>query len=173
MKKLLVLLPMILLLAGCKSQETFETVTDVQEAVVIPAAQQIMVDLPSGTQTPVLQSKELGEIYFCDDYFITVQTVQSGDLNSTLRNCTGFDKEQLRLIQTQTKDLKRYECVWSAAGEGQEQVGRLCILDDGNYHYVLTTMADADSAGNLQSTWQELFDSMRLLPADVNLDTAS
>ncbi len=173
MKKLLVLLPMILLLAGCGSQETFETVMDAQEAVVLPAAQQIVVDLPEGAQTPVLQSEQMGEIYFCDDYFITVQTVQSGDLDGTIRSCTGFSKDQLRLIETQTQGVKRYECVWSAAGENREQVGRLCILDDGNYHYVLTTMADADTAGELQSVWQQLFDSMRLLPADLNLDTAS
>lgn len=164
---------MMFMLAGCASQETFETLADVQETVVIPPAQQIMVDMPEDTQTPVLQSEEKGNIYFCDDYFITIQTVQSNDLDSTVRSCTGFGKDQLRLIETQNQGVKRYECVWSAAGEGQEQIGRMCILDDGNYHYVLTTMADADAAGQLQSVWQQLFDSMRLLPADVNLDTAS
>ncbi len=173
MKKLFILLPMIFLLAGCGSQETFETVMDVQEEPVVPSAQQIMLDLPENTQTPVLQSQEMGTIYFCDNFFITVQTVESGDLDGTLRNCTGFSKDQLRVIETQVDGLKRYECVWSAAGEGQEQVGRICILDDGNYQYVLTTMADAEDAGELQKTWRQLFDSMRLLPADLNLDTAS
>ena len=173
MKKLFIILPMILMLAGCKSQETFETIADGQEAAVIPTAQQIVMELPTNTQSPVLQSQEMGKIYFCDDFFITVQTVESGDLDETLRSCTGFTKSQLRVIETQANDVKRYECVWTAAGEGQEQVGRLCIMDDGYYHYVLTTMADAENAGELQQTWQRLFESMRLLPADVNLDTAS
>ena len=173
MKKLLVLLPMIFLLAGCASQETMETINDDYQVVAIPSAQQIMLDLPENTQSPVLQSQEMGTIYFCDNFFITVQTVQSDDLNDTIRSCTGFSKDQLRVINTKTQDLERYECVWSAVGEGQEQVGRLCILDDGNYHYVLTTMTDAENAGSLQATWQKLFDSMRLLPADLNLDTAS
>ena len=173
MKKLLVLLPMMLLLAGCGSQETFETVADVQEVVSPPAAQQIMVDLPDSARSPVLQSEDMGDIYFCDDYFVTIQTMQNGDLDGTIRSCTGFGKDQLRLIETQNHGVTRYECVWSAAGESGEQVGRLCILDDGNYFYVMTTMADADMAGELQATWQQLFDSMHLLSAEVNLDTAS
>ena len=173
MKKLLVLLPMMLMLAGCKSQETFELVTDAHEAAVIPAAQQIMLSLPENTQSPVLQSQEMGKIYFCDDFFITVHTVESGDLDETFQSCTGFTKAQLRVIETQTNDIKRYECVWTAAGEGQEQVGRMCVMDDGNYHYILTTMADAEDAGQLQQTWQNLFESMRLMPADFNPDIAS
>lgn len=175
MKKLLVLLPMILLLAGCGSQETFETVTDnpMQQVSMVPEAQQVVLELPENTKMQTMQNDGTGKLYFCDNFFITVQTVESGDLDGTLRSCTGFSQSQLRLIRTESQGAKCYECVWASAGEGQEQVGRLCLLDDGNYHYVVTAMADAENAGALQNTWQRLFDSVQLLPADLNLDTAS
>ena len=57
---------------------------------------------------------------------------------------------------------RRYECVWVAAGEEEQQVGRMAILDDGNYHYCMTAMADEGDVLQLRDTWQALFDSFIL-----------
>ena len=36
------------------------------------------------------------------------------------------------------------------------------ILDDGAYHYVLTTMADAEVAAEYREIWNGIFDSFGL-----------
>lgn len=151
-----------LLLSGCGAQETFETVSDVAVQSVSTAARQVLLTLPEEAAVCVFEDAQTGSLYLCDGYSISLQTLQGGDLDRTLRAVTGYGREQLTLMQTAQPDAKRYECVWSAAGEGEDQVGRAVILDDGSYHYVLSAMAGESSAGDLTETWQEIFRSFGL-----------
>lgn len=173
MKKLWFILPIALLLCGCGAQETLETVTDGQEISAPAVAQQILLELPEDVQMQVSQGENAGKLYVCEDYVITVQTLPGGDLDATVTAATGYGKERLQILQTRKDSVKRYESVWTSAGEGEEQVGRLCVLDDGSYHYVVTAMTGASKSGALQQTWNRLFDSVRLVSADTNLNTGS
>ena len=173
MKKLWLILPIFLLLCGCGTQETLETVTDAEDTPTVATAQQIIMELPEDVQMQVLQSEDSGKLYVCEDFVITVQTVPGGDLNRTVEAATGYKKDQLQLLQTQVDTAKRIESVWASTGEGEEQVGRLCILDDGNYHYVVTAMTGASKGGQLQETWNRFFDSVRLVGPEVSLNTGS
>ena len=112
-------------------------------------------------------------MYLCDDYTITVQTFASGDLNKTLQTATGYGKDKLQIMRTHANNAKRYECVWTAAGEGETQVGRTCVLDDGSYHYVLTVMAAEKQAGALMQTWNALMESFRIASPDMDFNTGS
>jgi len=91
-------------------------------------------------------------------WYILIQSFSSGNLDATLRELTGFGREKLSVIETNG----RYECVWTAAGEDGNVVGRAVILDDGNYHYCMTVMADEEDALQLRSAWKTLFDSFIL-----------
>lgn len=173
MKKLWLILPIALLLCGCGAQETLETVTDVEDTPTAATAQQIVMELPEDVQMQVVQSEDAGKLYVCEDFVITVQTLPGGDLNRTVSTVTGYEKDQLQLLQTQIDAAKRIESVWASAGEGEEQVGRFCILDDGNYHYVVTAMTGASKSGGLQEIWNRFFDSVRLVSAEVSLNTGS
>ena len=62
--------------------------------------------------------------------------------------------------------MPRYDCAWTAAGETGSRIGRATILDDGNYHYTMTVMADSADAGTLQETWQELFATFQVVSTD-------
>lgn len=151
----------VLALAGCADQEVFEQVQD----VYAPQSQnpaQVMVTLPDDAAAPAMGSEENGELYFCDGYTLTVQTLAGGDLDRTLQAMTGFRSDGLTVLETTVSGLDRYECVWSSAGEGGDQVGRLLLLDDGAYHYVVTVMADAEAAGDLRDTWDAIFGSVSL-----------
>ena len=159
MKKGLFLLLMPAFLLGCSAQESFETVSDEYVQPVAAVMQQAALRLPEGAAVAVMQNDETGSIYFCDDYTITLQTLDSGDLKETLYTATGFEEDQLKVIETNCGTAKRYDCVWASAGEGEEQIGRVAILDDGNYHYVLTCMTGASNAQALQDQWQDLFSS--------------
>lgn len=162
MKKLWVIPVIVLLLAGCGGGKSLETVTDVPDAQVMATVQRIEVQLPAELSAPALQGDDTGTLYLCDDYSVTVHTVEAGDLERTIRDATGMNKDDLQILQTRQGDVKRYQWVWSTGGESGVQIGRGCVLDDGAYHYILTAMADEELAGKVQPAWKEIFASFRL-----------
>jgi hypothetical protein len=161
MKRLWIIGVLMMMLCGCASVEDFETMKDVYAPQNLSDPAQISLIIPADAASPVMES-ENGKLYFCDGYEIMVQTMEAGDLNSTLESLTGYTKDSLTVIETMTDDVRRYECVWTAAGEAGDQVGRAVIMDDGSYHYCVSVMAHALESGSLQETWQELFTSFKI-----------
>ena len=166
--------------------EQYETIEmNCGMAIVTPEARKLLamvgaqintgtlLDVPQDASVTVLEGEDVGKLYLCDDYTVTVQTFASGDLKKTLRLLTGYEKEELTLMQTLQDGAKRYECVWIAAGESEDQVGRACLLDDGNYVYAVTAMAGESQAGALTQAWQEMFASFRLVSPEAELNTGS
>lgn len=162
MKKCLLLLCILPLLAGCAQPKSFETMSDVYLEPEKPAMAELCLDLPAEAAKPAMTGEDGSSLYLCDGYSIMVQALPAGDLDATLRQTTGYSREKLQLLQRQDGTCRRYECVWVAAGEGEDQVGRAAVLDDGQYHYVLSVMAGASGAGALAPVWQKLFDSFSL-----------
>ena len=155
MKKLCVLLAAVLLLTGCAAEETFETIADVYGEQNLPQPKQVVLTIPEEAAAQAIVGSS-GTLYLCDGYEITVETLSAGDINSTFRQLTGFETDDLTVMETAQLGFSRYECVWTAAGEGGDMVGRVAVLDDGNFHYCVTVMAGAAEAGKLQSTWKDL-----------------
>lgn len=173
MKKILTVLMIAALLCGCGAQETFETVEDLIPVEPVASPQQFYISLPEEAVSPTFQDDDSAELYVCSGYTISKQITESGDLEKTLKNLTGKTAEELQIMKTQTDFYDRYDFVWTAAGEDGLQLGRACILDDGNFHYALSVMAEEDTAGELQPTIQEMFGSCKLLDPEVNLRTGS
>lgn len=163
----------ILFLTGCRAQETFETLNDSFVQSVSATPQTVLLDLPEDIAVAAMEGEDGATIYLCDGYTITFHIAQSGDLEKTLRETTGFSESNLTVLKRETEGIKRYECVWTAIGEGEEQVGRACILDDGNCHYILTVMTPASTAGKLQATWNDLKNSFHLSDVSINPNTGS
>lgn len=160
MKRILLVLLMSLLLAGCAEAELEETVADVwKEAVTVAAPRETRLELPGEAVACAMES-DTGRLYFGDGYEVMVQTLSSGDLDATIRALTGFDREDITVLQSQS-DPKRWEFAWASAGEGGERLGRGVVLDDGNYHYCLTVLQDADD-DDCQIIWSQVFNSFEL-----------
>lgn len=152
----------MLMLTGCRREETFETVDD--EVVVVAAMAQpaeISVRLPDNAVAPVLES-EMRQMYMSENYEILIETVESGDLNTTIQTISGYEKDQLTVMQTQTDAATRYEFVWACAGEKGHRLGRAVVLDDGNYHYCLSVLRD-DTREKSQIVWSDVFASFTLV----------
>ena len=162
----------MLALTGCTEKE-FETVADTAQLPPQPQQRQVVLQLPVEAASPVIQSEDSGALYLCDGYTMTVQTLEAGDLEQTFRQTTGFSKDALTVLEYRQGDQKRYECVWTCAGEGTDQIGKAAILSDGAYHYVLSVMADADAVAGLKDTWKALFESFKTVGADTVLNTGS
>ena len=157
-------LALALVLCGCGARETLETIADdIPVESVLGQMREISVRLPDGAVSPVLKS-EAEQLYLSEDYEILVQTCPAGNLNDTIRKLTGFDKEQLTVMETEQDGAKRYDFVWAAAGEDGERLGRAAILDDGSYHYCLSVERPADPEKVSQVVWSQVFSSFGLEP---------
>lgn len=162
LKRTLLLIGMLVLLSGCGAVETFETVADDVVEPVMAQMGSIKLELPEDASLTVMGRQDGDKIYLCDGYALAVQTLQAGDLEQTIRVVSGFGPDQVTILKTQTQQIQRYDLVWSAAGEGGDQLCRGTILDDGSFHYTLTAMGDAQGAGELEQQWDLIFDSFRL-----------
>lgn len=162
MKRIIVILMMLLMLTGCAGESTYETVNDELELLPTPEMQQTVVELPPEAASPTIESGS-ERLYMCGNYDIRVQTMESGDLEATVKAVSGFDMDSLTVIQTMRDGRDCYEFVWACAGEDGQQVGRATILDDGNYHYVLSVMGDADHAWENYPVWLSMFQSFSLV----------
>ena len=162
MKKIAMVLLLPLLLSGCGAKETLETVADdipLQPVLAQPA--EISVRLPDNAVSPVLES-DSEQVYFCEDYEISIETRSSGDLGGTITALTGFDPEKLTIMHTATDGVDRYEFVWVSAGERGDRLGRAVVLDDGSYHYCMTVLRDAENPKMSQVVWSDVFSSFSL-----------
>lgn len=161
MKKWWVIALLAFLLTGCGSEEVMETVADEWVVPVMAQPLQITVDLPGEAAMPVSES-DSGRLYLCQDYEIALQTMSSGDLNATLQSVTGYGKEDLTILETLRSGLPCYEFTWTCAGENGDRIGQGILMDDGNYHYVMTALWDADKTESMQVVWSEVFSSFGL-----------
>ncbi len=153
-----------LLLTGCTQPKDFETMSDSYMEPELPLAQKVSFQLPEDAAKAVLESAGTGTLYLCDGYSVTVQTLPAGNLDATLREVTGYGRDKVQLWERKEGEISRFSCVWASAGEGGDQMGKATILDDGNYHYVLSVMAAAEDAGELSETWEQLMESFSIAP---------
>lgn len=160
MKKWIWIIVLCLLLPGCAAP-TFETLGDVlHEPVLAPTAKQITMALPKEAAAEALGSTET--LYECENYSLWTLTLPSGDLTATVQTISGFRPEMLTVIESCKGEWKRYDWTWSAAGEDGDLVLRAAVIDDGDYHYCVCTMAQDEYMAQLQQAWNALFASFSI-----------
>ncbi len=162
MKKIMLVLLFVLLLCGCTARETLETISDEILQPVMAQPREIAVNLPGEVSMPAMEG-DAGRVYLASDYEIYIQTMDAGDLNATIQTVSGYEMDALTVMKTDWNGVDRYEFVWASAGENGDRIGRGVVLDDGNYHYVMTVLRDAESTGNTQIVWSDVFESFDLV----------
>lgn len=164
MRKYTLLLLIALLLSGCTGEETFETIADEWAAPVMAQPREVTVHLPDNAVAPVLEN-DGQQVYLSDAYEIMIETLSAGDVDASIQALTGYNREQLCVMETCRENVTRYEFVWTCTGEEGQRLGRGVILDDGNYHYCMSVLRDAQDSTSAQIVWNDVFSSFRLLPA--------
>ena len=97
MKKMVGLLVMCFLFSGCAAEDVMETVADEwMQSAAAPMAE-LHLHLPEEAALPVSES-ENASLYQCDGYELLVQTLDSGDLDATLRAVTGLGRVALTVM---------------------------------------------------------------------------
>lgn len=160
MKFLCLLLCLAFLSCGCAQKVEYESVQSCgTEFEYVDDVMQI--SLPGCAFDMVIETDN-DKIYFCDGYYISTQVFQETDLNETLQSCTGFDKDSLDLIETKSNEMVRYDCVWSSAGEGSDQIGRVAIFEQDSIHYVVSVMCAMEQYKDCAQQWDDLFSSIQI-----------
>ncbi len=160
MKKAALLLCVLCLLSGCAKKD-LETVGDAYAPGEPPVAKKLEMTIPEDAAQQVMEG-ETGSLYFCNSCEIAVETLAAGDIDATLRTLTGHGEKELNLLKTQRDGLTCYECVWPAAGETGDEIGRVMVLSDGNFHYCITMTARAETGAETAETWKNMVDSVKL-----------
>ena len=174
MKKLCIFLLAVFLLAGCTEKKTYETISDELESPILPKQLEMTAVLPGGATSPVFSAGSAGKLYEYEDCTVTLQAVTTGDFSGLIRDITGYNKENLQIVESVQSGLKSFQVVWTSAGEGQTMVGRACILADDNYYYVLTAMVPEKKAGSLsKGELKEMFASFRAIPEQEIISSGS
>ena len=161
MKKCVVFAILCCLLSGCATQDTFETIADEMLQDVASPSWEIRITLPQEAVVPVAQT-ETGALYHCEGYELMLQTLPGGDLDATVRELTGYGRDQVTMVKTNPGNYRRWDMVWTTMGEAGEQVGRASVLDDGYNHYVLSVLAPAEDADACREAWETVFASFAL-----------
>lgn len=162
MKKIWLLVAAVLLLSGCAAAETFETVSDDLVAPVMGQEKHVVLDLPDSATSPVVNTADGGRFFMCDGYDLFVQSMTGGDLSRTVKQVCGYTLDCVTILESNKDGIHRYEWVWTSAGEGGDQIGRAVVLSDGNYHYCVSVMADAETAGTLDAEWTKVLGNICL-----------
>ena len=161
MKRILGILLFVLLLCGC-GERAWETVSDKIETPPAAEPQKVSLALPRGAAQSAMAGENGDAIYFCDGYTLSVVTRPGGDMDATLRELTGLSADQLTILETEQEGCRRVYCAWCSAGESGQQIGRAEVLDDGNYHYIVSVLSDGEEASPYIDAWEELFHSVKL-----------
>lgn len=162
MKKLWFISVLVLLLTGCNSAQQYERQEGACCVDEIAEPGLICITATDAMAAPVMSTENSDRLYVSEDYVVTLQTVPGGNLDGTLRSCTGFGQDRLTVVETEKDGMKRYDCAWTAAGEGTQTVGRTTVLDDGYYHYVLTVSAPGSNSAVMTAAWQQLAESFKV-----------
>ena len=160
MRKMIVVLISVLMLAGCGSTQTLETIADEPVLAVSAEQREVKVELPDDAAVMTM-SCDNKTIYLCGGYEICFEVLDAVDLDRTTKQVTGFHEEYLTVLKTGYEGFSKHEMVWSSAGETGDYLGRAVVLDDGDHHYVLSALAPADMVQNLEGQWEEMFASFQ------------
>ena len=148
------------LLAGCSAEVTMETVAD-EPVLSQSVAREVRVELPEETVLPVMET-DTGELYICRDFEVSVETLPGGDLQRTVAMLTGFDIEDVTVMEREVDGKVRYDLAWSCAGEMGEEIGRASVLSDGQYHYCLAVRTPEENADQCREMFNAMFESFSL-----------
>ena len=147
MKKIVWILAVVLCFAGCAdmTEPVMETVAD---GIVEPVAAEpkpMAVWLPDDAAAQTMAEGETGECYTWGASELRIQTLDGGDILSTLRKLTGLDPERLTVMEYERDGVQFYQTVWSMTGEEGVSLGRCMVADDGNYHYCISLVSPEDT----------------------------
>ena len=168
MKRLLLLLPLIFLLCACadRSEIVWETVDDDcaesvgawsdTYAIFIPLSDDVAVLAPTPAHTETVYAPESGE------YSLVTKTYLASDLESAVRQLSGFGASELQLLQTTRHGLPEYRFAWYEPSGENGRVCRADLICDGDRCYACVFSVQESAGGKYAALIADTFAHLSL-----------
>lgn len=150
-KRWLMGLALLPLLSACSAPVTWETVDD-PAVVTVSAAQEepylITFGVPEDVVQPV-SGEAGGNLYLQEngDYEIYSEVLTASDKEAAIRMVSGFEAEDLDIVETERFGLPEYRFAWVSASDEGNFVSQASVVEDGDYFYTLI-FSVREEAGN-------------------------
>lgn len=158
----------LFLLSGCaaKAAPTWESVDDTMDQTAASWMEQaytVDFEVPAdaaaeeldGTTRRVYQQKD-------GDYEIIAQTMLAADLGTVTRAVSGFEPDQLQIMETDLYGMPQYQFAWYASGEEGGTLNRTRVLLEEPYGYVLTFSVREGLGTEYDATAERVMSTMSL-----------
>ncbi len=167
MRKLL-LIAVFLILSGCAAGNAAEPehVSDIPEKE--PEVCVIAYELPEAMVLETGGGELIQQAYESVDgsYSVTAERIPADTLEEAIRTVSGFDMEDLTILNTKQDDAEIYHFAWSSGSEEGAFVSRCALAAKDGAYYALTVTRQAGECGENRAAEKKLFSSMRLIPKE-------
>ena len=160
--KIICLLCVFLLLTGCGTVPVWETVEDFMPTIPtstwLDESYAIQIGLPEHAK--LTWQTDTCSLYEAETIEIMTETFLASDLNTAVRHLSGYEAENLLILETTRFDLPEYQFAWyTQTAEG----GSLCradlVMDGSTCYAVVCTSPEGE---NTMDTIRQVFSTFGL-----------
>lgn len=159
----------VLALGGCSArQETvWETVDDTGQtlqASYLDEAYTMQFDVPQDAVVQTFSGAAGKQVYeqTDGDYSIISEVLLCADADEAIRRVSGFEPEQLSVVETNRFGMPEYQFAWYAGSDEGGRLYRADVLVDDLYCYVLTFSVREGLGSTYDTTAKQVFASYSL-----------
>lgn len=163
MRKIACLACALVLLTGC-SVPAWETVEDFLPSQPVSGWMETAYEIQIGLPEQAALTWETGgcKLYEAGNLEIETDTFLASGLNSAVRHLTGYEAEQVSILQTERFDLPEYQFAWYSQTEEGGQMCRADLVMDGTVCYAVVCRAPEDAGNVLGEEVRQVFSSFGL-----------
>lgn len=162
--RFLALISLVLVLSGCSMQSAaWETVTD-----SLSQQQPIVYDITVGiSESALTDQTDQCKHYEVQEIQVDTHTFQACNLNSAVRNLSGFEAEKLTILQTSRFDLPEYQFAWYSQTEEGGRLYRADLVMDGMTCYAVVCSFPEEAGESAWTEARQVFSAFGLTPAEI------
>ena len=154
-----ILISCLFLLTGCAAQPVWETVEDNVELVTQQANYDVLLPMPE--QAEVIGTHNGDTLYQMGSMEVLTTMFYAADYQSAVKHLSGFEAENLNILQTSRFDMPEYQFVWCSQSEEGGMVYRADLLMDGMSCYAVVCGAP-ETDDTFQDGVRQVFSSFGL-----------
>ena len=133
----------LFLLTGCTATPVWETVDDSCETAVQCTDYDLLLPLPN--QAEVIGTRNGDTLYQMGSMEVMTTTFYAADYQTAVKHLSGYEAENLNILQTFRFDLPEYQFVWYSQSEEGGMVYRAdLVMDDMTCYAVVCGAPETD-----------------------------
>lgn len=159
------------LLCGCASEATtWETVDDTIVEASGPAEEPYIITFGIPEDVGIEPLHEGNRNLYShkeDQYEILSDVVTAPNADDAIRQVSGFDAEDLDVVETTRFGLPEYRFAWVSESDEGSYVSQAAVVEDGSYYYALVFSVREEAGNAYDSCAEEVFSSFGIFANEM------